>query len=91
MKKKQGNSSIYRIMRHRIILDFWGKKKKKKKRGFLGTFGAPSPDPPDLPNDWNDGILKFSLAALAEVPYPSFFFCLRRHFPFLLRKKGFVE
>ena len=33
-------------MRHRIILDFLGekkKKKKKKKRGFLGTFGGPSP------------------------------------------------
>ena len=43
-KNMQGNSSIYRIMRHRIILDFWGKKKKKKE-GFLGTFGGPSPDP----------------------------------------------
>ena len=81
-------------MRHRIILDFFEekKKKKKKKEGIFGHFwGSLARGPPDLPDDWNDGTLKFSLAALADVPYPLIFFCLRRHFPFLLRKKGFVE
>ena len=78
-------------MRHRIILDFWGEKKKKKE-GIFGHFWGPlARGPPDLPDDWNDGTLKFSLAALADVPYPLIFFCLRRHFPFLLCKKGFVE
>ena len=67
-------------------------KEGKLKRGdFWALLGALARGPPDLPDDWNDGTLKFSLAALADVPYPLIFFCLRRHFPFLLRKKGFVE
>ena len=77
-------------MRHRIILDFWGKKKKKK-RGIFGHFWGPLARPPDLPNDWNDGILKFSLAAFAEVPYPLFFFACGAIFLFCSAKKGLLS
>ena len=81
-------------MRHRIILDFLGgkKKKKKKKEGIFGHFwGALARGFPDLPDDWNDGTLKFSLAALADVPYPLFFFACGAIFLFCSAKKGLLS
>ena len=74
-------------MRHRIILDFWGGKKKKKE-GIFGHFWGPlARGPPDLPDDWNDGTLKFSLAALADVPYPLIFFLPAAPFSFFAPQK----
>ena len=81
-------------MRHRIILDFLGekKKKKKKKEGIFGHFWGPlARGPPDLPDDWNDGTLKFSLAALADVPYPLIFFACGAIFLFCSAKKGLLS
>ena len=78
-------------MRHRIILDFWGEKKKKKE-GIFGHFWGPLARPPDLPNDWNDEILNFSLALLAEVPYPLFFFLPAAPFSFFApQKRGLLS